>query len=249
MELSTAAGWNQAREDWQRVLELEAEGCFGVEVDGRIVATATAVCYEKALAWIGMVLTHPDARRKGHARRAMEAALEWLDGTGVAASRLDATDMGRPLYEALGYRVECEVQRWRGENQEEALPGKWGPVNPDLDREATGTDRSRVLRALGGEGWVGQDGGFVMHRPGRLARYLGPCLARSAEEARGLMRRAVRAVKGPMFWDLPESNAAAVGLAREFGFSPVRQLKRMARGDAPEERLELIYGLSGFETG
>ncbi len=249
MELSNAAGWNQTPEDWKRVLSLEPEGCFGVEEGGQIVATATAVCHGRELAWIGMVLTHPDARRRGHARRAMEAALEWLDSIGVKASRLDATDMGRPLYEALGYRVECEVQRWRGENTEERAAGEWGPVNPALDREATGTDRGRVLAALGGEGWVGREGGFAMHRAGRLAHYLGPCLARSAGEARGLMEVAARVARGPMVWDLPEENQAAVELARGLGFSPVRHLKRMVRGEAPREMLGLIFALSGFETG
>lgn len=179
----------------------------------------------------------------------MEAALEWLDGSGVNASRLDATDMGRPLYEALGYIVESEVQRWKGENSAEAVAGGWGPVNLVLDREATGTDRGRTLAALGGEGWVGHGGGFAMHRKGRLARYLGPCLARSAEEARELMKIAARAAMGPMVWDLPEENKAAVDLARGLGFSPVRHLKRMARGAVPPESLGLIYALSGFETG
>ena len=41
LELSTLAGWNQTADDWRLLLELAPSGCFGIEVDGRVVATAT----------------------------------------------------------------------------------------------------------------------------------------------------------------------------------------------------------------
>jgi GNAT superfamily N-acetyltransferase len=249
LELSNAAGWNQTAADWRRVLALEPEGCFGVEAGGRLAATATAVCHGTELAWIGMVLTHPEARRQGHARRAMEAALEWLDGLGVKGSRLDATDMGQPLYEQLGYRVECEVQRWKGEGRGGKAEGEQGVPNLLLDREATGTDRSKVLESLAGSGCVRALAGFIMHRPGRVAHYLGPCLAESEEEAVWLVEQAVNGIEGPVYWDLPVENESAARLAGRFGFSPVRRLQRMARGQAPPEKRQLIYALSGFETG
>jgi acetyltransferase (GNAT) family protein len=67
MELSHLAGWNQTIDDWQTLLWLDPEGCFGIEVDDRIVATTTLLCYERRLAWIGMLLTMPDYRRMGFA--------------------------------------------------------------------------------------------------------------------------------------------------------------------------------------
>ncbi len=246
--LSDAANWNQTAADWARILQLEPDGCFCVEEEDRIVATTTAVCYEKDLAWIGMVLTHPEARRKGFARQAMEAALSWLDSTGVAASRLDATDMGQPLYEALGYRVECDVERWRGEGRGSS-PLPQDQPDFDLDLRATGTDRTRILEALAPIGCFRAPRGHVMLRPGRVASYLGPCHAETPEDAAPLIDLALAAASGPVYWDLLPDNAAAADLARKLGFSPFRHLKRMARGQAPPEQRSLIYGLSGFETG
>jgi len=247
-ELSDAANWNQTAADWARIVQLEPEGCFCVEEQGRIVATATAVCYRKDLAWIGMVLTHPEARRKGYARQAMEAALSWLDSIGVAASRLDATDMGLPLYEALGYRIECDVERWRGEGSgSSGLPQ--GEPDFSLDRRATGTDRTHILAALAKTGCFRAPLGYVMLRPGRVATYLGPCLAETPEDAAPLIERALAAASGPVYWDLLPDNTTAVSLAQKLGFSPVRHLKRMARGQAPPEQRSLVYALSGFETG
>ena len=113
MRLSRAAGWNQIEADWLRLLEIEPEGCFGLVSDGAMAATATAVCFGRKLAWIGMVLTHPDFRRRGLARRLMEHALEFLDQRRVEWVKLDATDMGRPLYLALGFEDESRIERWK----------------------------------------------------------------------------------------------------------------------------------------
>jgi hypothetical protein len=41
LALSTAEGWNQNAADWQRMFDLEPEGCFGVREDGRLVGTVT----------------------------------------------------------------------------------------------------------------------------------------------------------------------------------------------------------------
>src|SRR6266853_1058801 len=91
MRLKQAAGWNQIEEDWLRLLELEPEGCFGIERDGRLVATTTAIFYGRELAWIGMVLTDPEFRGRGLASQLMRRALEFLDGRAIECVKLDAT--------------------------------------------------------------------------------------------------------------------------------------------------------------
>src|SRR2546426_10223167 len=68
MELSTQAGWNQTPEDWRTLIQLDSKGCFGVEVNGRLVATTTLLCYGRLLAWVGMVLTRVEWRGRGFLR-------------------------------------------------------------------------------------------------------------------------------------------------------------------------------------
>src|SRR5258708_39120402 len=80
IELSRVAGWNQTMEDWQTVLQLDPEGCFAIEVDGRIAATTTLLRYGNRLAWIGMVLTMPEYRRMGFAQRLCETAIKRTAG-------------------------------------------------------------------------------------------------------------------------------------------------------------------------
>ena len=54
--------------------------------------------------YIASMVTDPDFRRKGLARRIMEALLAWLEGQGVISSSLHATEHGEPLYRSLGFR-------------------------------------------------------------------------------------------------------------------------------------------------
>src|SRR5437879_10706099 len=151
MRLKEAAGWNQTAADWQRVLGLEPDGCFAIECDGQVRATTTAVCFGKELAWVGMVLTDTQYRGRGFARQLMEHALAHLREKRVAWIKLDATDMGRPLYERLGFREEGTVERWiRPAGVVPQSTGAVGRFDLDtaLDRQAFGADRSGLLRGL-----------------------------------------------------------------------------------------------------
>src|SRR6185312_2345722 len=101
-ELSSLAGWNQTRDDWRLLLET-AEACLALEAERRLASTATLICYGTKLAWVGMILTHPDFRRRGYARLMMNDIMRRAWGLGIATVKLDATDSGRSLYESVGF--------------------------------------------------------------------------------------------------------------------------------------------------
>src|SRR5260370_37184294 len=94
------------------LLELAPDRCLGIEAEGRLVATTTLLCYQRRLAWIGMVLTHPNYRGRGFARRLISAALDRADSPGVETVTLGATEQGRPLYEGFGFWAEQPSERW-----------------------------------------------------------------------------------------------------------------------------------------
>ena len=245
MRLKEAAGWNQTEQDWRHVMRLAPEGCWGMDCDGQLAATTTAVDFGGALAWIGMVLTHPDFRGRGFARALMEHALENLRG--VSWIKLDATDMGRPLYLRLGFRDESPVERWAGVGGGQARGLPIGPAPLDLDRAATGAGRAALLDLLGPAMLV--DGGYAMGRAGSKAAYFGPCVCRRAEAARLLLCEFLARHPGqPVYWDLLPH---AAPLAREFGFQPLRRLSRMALpGSQPLHHDDaLVYAIAGFEYG
>lgn len=54
-------------------------------------------------AYIMNMYTHPDYRRKGIAYRTLELLVEDIKSRGITSISLEATDMGRPLYEKFGF--------------------------------------------------------------------------------------------------------------------------------------------------
>jgi len=256
LTLCRAAGWNQTAADWRLVMKRNPEHCLGVEVEGRVVATAAAVTYEDAMAWIGMVLTHPEHRGKGHARALMGRLAADLDEAGIEVQKLDATDMGRPLYAQLGFSDEQVVERWKRD-------AKTPPPEPcimerfryeaELDRMAFGWDRSALIEQLE-QGGAATEGGFAFGRPGAVATYFGPCVAANFAAAKRLARWFLARHAGEdVFWDLLPSNKDAVRLAKSYGFAPVRKLTRMTRVAAGKRerarRDDYVYAIAGFEFG
>jgi hypothetical protein len=241
LELSRLAGWNQTTEDWQLAIRMNPKGCFAMEVDGMVVATTTSIRYGTDLAWIGMVLTHPEYRGRGFARTLMQQVLDHLSD--VATVKLDATEMGMPLYRQLGFVDECAIERWLRPAQV-TPPRKAASyiAQPALDREAFGADRGELLRQLATVEGASLHEAFAMGRGNRF----GPCVSRSQEAAQRLAEWYL--AKHPnelMLWDLfPENN-----LAKSLGFERYRTLTRMTRGRKLRGDNSLIYAGAGFEFG
>ncbi|WP_437641606.1 GNAT family N-acetyltransferase [Sorangium sp. So ce854] len=74
-------------------------------VGGQPVCAAATYIVE-GIRYVGFVATAAEHRRKGYAEAAMHACLDdALRGTGFQRTVLHATDMGRPVYEGMGYRA------------------------------------------------------------------------------------------------------------------------------------------------
>ena len=89
------------------------EGCLALESSSHLAATTTVICYGCELAWVGMVLTAPEFRRRGSARWLTERVMELVEECGSGTVKLDATEAGNGLYRKFGFAEECEVQRWQ----------------------------------------------------------------------------------------------------------------------------------------
>lgn len=255
VELSRLANWNQTIDDWEMLLRLDPQGCFAIEVDSQIVATTTLLCYGKQLAWIGMVLTRPDHRRRGFAKQLMQAALERASELKIESIKLDATADGQPLYEKLGFETEQVIERWFRDEQSTIAPAQPAlrtvPPPLEMDHEAFGADRARLLQELASRNPPDSTGeAYNFSRNGARCRYLGPCVAQDQKSARTVIARTLQASpESNWYWDLLSSNQNAVDLAAEFGFAPQRRLERMVLGDSIVKNDQMVYAIAGFELG
>ena len=260
-------GWNQTLKDWRRFLDFEPDGCFVALKQGKVVGTVTTITYGSELAWIGMMLVHPESRREGIASRLMAQAIEYLKAKGIGCIKLDATPAGKPLYERLGFVSEWRLARWQSTNNRfigvaplqtrDLHPQDWREVEA-IDQKAFGLARLQLLRSLTEENsraivWPadGAVRGWGVLRAGANCGYLGPMASASAEGVEALTIALLHAADGrSVFWDIPDPNETAQTIARRFGFAPVRPLTRMYLGrNAGISNLGLLFGIADPALG
>ncbi|MHC4702840.1 MAG: GNAT family N-acetyltransferase [Planctomycetota bacterium] len=263
MKLSRQAGWNQIEADWRRFLELAPKGCFVGELDGRSVGT-TATCVFREAAWIAMVLVDVAARHKGVGTALLKHAIEYLEGRKVRTIRLDATSLGRPIYEKLDFAPDYELARYEGTAPAIKESGETVKAAPEdsaeiieFDKRMTGRQRAKMLGRLFDEfphaarivRRAGEIEGFITIRPGANAIQIGPCTA-TPDAGRALLCDAFNRCAGQaVFVDIPLDNAEAVKAAESNGLTIQRTFTRMSRGRKPIDRAKVIWASSGAEKG
>jgi len=141
MRLKEQAGWNQLEGDWRRMLDMQPDGCFVAQFDGAAAGTCMT-CIFGDVAWIAMMLVEQSLRGKGIGRALMEHALGFLDGRGTGTIRLDATPMGQPLYEKLGFQAEYSLARYAGKPTGCQRPSGAHRHTRDCDELVYSLDRS-----------------------------------------------------------------------------------------------------------
>jgi len=242
LALSTAEGWNQTTADWRRLIDLEPPGCFAARDGGHLVGTVTTITYGRDLAWIGMMIVHPDFRRRGLGAQLMRLAMDHAHDLGIATVKLDATPAGRPLYESLGFAVEAELERWQGVARDAGhvarIDGHPRPSILALDWTAYDLDRARLLDRLTAEGVAGplvSPQGYALARPGRTATYIGPVIAATAPAAEDLLDGMLARLAGTeVCLDLHRGGRLEPRTLLERGLSKRRGLLRMWLGTRSE---------------
>jgi len=264
LRLNSQNGWNQLARDWQRQLDLEPDSCFAAELDGQLVGTACACVFEK-VAWVNLVLVDQVYRGRGIGTSLMRCVLAYLDERKIPSIRLDATPLGRPIYEKLGFETDYELKRYEG------TIGQIGPGHVDvaiagdqdlddvirLDRQITGTPRGRLLSyvharqldplliAVVGRGITG----YASYRPGMRAWQIGPCMG-EANACRALLSTVAGRLKDhAVFMDVPDLHVAANVFATQLNLTPQRQLTRMIRGERFHEDVKHYWCSFGPEKG
>ncbi len=274
LDIAHTVGWTQTAQDLARMLRYAPDGCFGLELPaegdwaGGLGSTAMAFRHGEELGWIAMVLTDPALRGRGLATRLMEHAIHHLRERGTHWIKLDASDLGRPIYERMGFAAENVMERRL--RAAASMPPPQFAEAPSvsesaalplgLDRRGFGANREPLLRMLSEiEGArtavVAGERGYAILRPNSRGVQLGPMLSENAAAAEALLRWAIeRAGDRTLQWDLIRENDGARDLADAYGFETHRLLHRMTLAgiDSPPHfagSAELVYSIAGFDFG
>ena len=119
LELWSVAAENDARpvdtpEAVARLLQRDPGACLVAESEARLVGSVIAG-WDGWRAHLYRLAVHPDHRRRGIARRLLDAAEERLVDLGATradAMVLSTNALGRQLWSGLGYAEQDEWRRW-----------------------------------------------------------------------------------------------------------------------------------------
>lgn len=231
---------------------------FVAERDGAL-AGVSACAHFGSTGWVGAVAVLPEARRAGLGRALTEAAVAWLQERGAGTIQLYATEMGRPVYERLGFVAEgtCVTLggRWRpGERPAGVRPARADDLQAALavDRVATGEDRAALVTSL----WPGT--ALVAEAGGRVQGYHLPSPWRSggatvaADLGSGLALIEVSAGRldgAELSLSIPEGNTPAISVLRARGHAERSRATRMRLGTPLPWRPRAVFSLFNLFWG
>lgn len=274
LRLCRQSHWNQVDRDWRQFLRQTPGGAaVAVGSDGEVVGSVATIRYATldapgSLAWIAMVLVDRGSRGGGIGRALLHHALDLVSD--VPAVGLDATPLGQPLYETLGFRADSCLMRLQRSRDAAPAAGTHGsrtrravPTDLDamaaLDATATGLDRRAMIAwLLDGApelAWVsdGPQGidGVVLGRHGHDASQLGPIIATSRDVAGDLIGACVRSQPStPFFLDVADDRPGWRAAVERLGFEPQRPFTRMYRGPGrPAGDASRLFAIIGPEFG
>jgi hypothetical protein len=227
---------------------------------GRLRRIAGAACCASfgETGWIGALGVVPRSRRRGIGEALTHAAVAWLRDRGAKTVLLYATDVGRPVYERVGFVAEGRARAWRGMPSPASRPAGLRTLRAGdraavaaIDREATGERRDPVLdaivplRGLAAERNGGVSG-FLLSSPWGA----GPAvLAADAASGVDLLAAARGATQGQPIMTLPDANTAGIAALQGWGFTAVNHAERMRLGPGPPWRPEQIFGMYNLFWG
>lgn len=229
--LSKKAGWNQTSDDLKLLAgqDPQANLLAVADINGvyNPLGSGLVLNVGESLAWIGMILVHPERRRQGIASAIMEKCIEVarlaMDNSIVG---LDATPAGLQVYQNIGFQTSIKI--WRCQLKTDAAIQTDGSV--EVFRDLFMYKYTKMLQDIGlhqkllgirltqkmhPEGTLmaisnGKPVGLVLTRPGRLKPFIGPLVATSTGAARTLLDHVLKYWKekgyDEAFIDIPEKH-------------------------------------------
>jgi GNAT superfamily N-acetyltransferase len=240
-----------------------------VDGDGRRLGSAVATV-NGPVAWIGTIWVVPDRRREGIGERLTEAVLDVAGDAGCRTSVLVATEVGRPLYEKLGFELQTSivVVEAPGTGADASGAAAAGPPDPRvrpfrpddleamarIDLAATGEDRRHLLRAFAtpASSTVLDDpahgiGGFVVRATwgGGATIASDPDVATALLEARRRRTGPDRHVRAGVLAE----NASGIARLVDAGWTEAWRAPRLVRGAPLAWQPEAIWGQFNHALG
>ncbi|SFA75601.1 hypothetical protein SAMN05421688_0627 [Poseidonocella pacifica] len=253
-------GWNPGLEDAAAFRAADPHGFFVTEAKGVPIAAISVVNHSASFAFLGLYLCKPEFRglEIGYAL--------WRHGLAHAGPRtvgLDGVAAQQGNYALSGFvragathRLHGRIAAQRDPAIRAATAGDFSRLM-ELDRRATGVDRSRFLAV-----WFVQTAtrrtllldtaygpaGVVTIRQCRQGVKVGPLIARDAPAALRLLNAAAEIFDPDLIVDVPDSQSDLIAALEKSGFTCGFSTARMYRGTPPDVN-GTLWGVATLELG
>lgn len=251
-------------QDLQFYRQIQPDGWFVASQDEHVVGTVGATSYG-TFAHIGLMAVHPGAQRQGVGLALMQFILAELEQQEITEIWLDASEIGRPLYDKLGFIPYDETfvfQRAGNFTVLERPPHLQSISVRGLDElvkwdtDIFGADRRKVFQTLldlfPGRAFIQRDEegklvGYIFAQSNRI----GPWVMFQSRGAEELLQAALTLpYEETVSVIVPSLNREAIELLQRYGFERVRTNRHMARGSqkASGQRRK-IYAQTSLAVG
>jgi GNAT superfamily N-acetyltransferase len=262
-EMIRRGDWGERRDWFEFAVGAPHCDALVATVGDEVVGTGVGTRHGP-VGWVGTIFVSSEHRRQGIGQALSAAVCERLEAAGCRSLVLVATDLGRPVYERLGfeetawYRIFERHGTDRSTGTGDPLVRPFAtedlPAAIELDRAATGEDRRLTLTVAGEEpGGLavvspsGELRGFALRAPwGGVAT-----IAPEADDAMRLLHERLRAA-GPghlLRTGLVETNHDGRARLEADGWRDARRVVRMGRGEPVRWSPRSIWGQWGMAVG
>jgi len=221
--------------------------------DNQLVGFGMLFSFEE-FAWLGWILVHPDFRNKGIGTAITKHLINIASEKRAKGIILTATEMGRPIYEKLGFKnsssyrffklpevyfSEYDKSRIRKANKEDLSKIL------ELDFSATGEKRSSFIMNRLDECFVYEDGDIE----GFFLPLLGNGFIVASQHKAGIELLNFRCTTNKKVIVVPDENKEAISYLIEKQFTEGYSIPRMTLGKEPQWQPGMIYNRASGYTG
>ena len=251
------AEWNFDLEEF--LLRVNCKPVFEAivaEKDNGIITGFGHLLQSGSNCWLGNIIVSPESQGMGYGTALTQILIDKCRKSGARTISLIATAQGEKIYSRLGFVTECFYHCYTppaGNPDHEITDGtirildsgSFGQVC-DLDRIATGEDRSMLLADHIKSGYASFDGNVM------LGFFLpswdnGPVISSQHDTGLALLDFKMRYFNLPLV--LPETNYRTIDYLEKRGFTLKWRLPRMVMGSTHNWNPEMIFSRAAGYCG
>jgi GNAT superfamily N-acetyltransferase len=213
--------------------------------DNQLIGFGMVFHFEE-FAWLGWILAHPEFRRKGVGTAITQQLLDKATALGAKGFLLTATEMGKPIYEKLGFKAtsfyrffkcpEFYIPHYDHAKIRHATSGDLEKIL-QLDFSATGEKRKKLIESQLHDCIVTgltDLNGFYMPN-------LGAGFMVASDKKSGIEMLNYRLTNDKRTVVVPDENTEAITYLLKNGFTEGFKIPRMVLGIEPKWNPEMIF--------